>query len=44
MLKHFDLDALIVEHDAAVGQHAVDVGEQQADRSASLGELHGRRE
>ena len=35
------LDPLVVEDDAAVGQHAVDVGEDQFDGLAALFEVHG---
>ena len=43
-VEPFDLDPLIVQHDAAVGQYAVDVGKDQLYGSAALVEGHGRGE
>ena len=41
-VKLLRLDALIVVRHAAVGQHAVDVGENQLDRLAPLVHIHDR--
>jgi len=35
-VESLDLDAPVVEHDATVGQHAVDVGEDQSDGPAKF--------
>ena len=40
-VKALQLDALVVVPDAAVGQHAVHVGQDQLDRAAKVGEVHG---
>ena len=43
-VEPLDLDPLVVEDDAAVGQHAVDVGKDQSDAAAALSRDMGGRE
>jgi hypothetical protein len=42
-VESFDLDSFIREDDAAVGEHAVDIGQNEFDRLAKLSCRHGNR-
>jgi hypothetical protein len=41
-MKLLGLDALVVEDDTTIGQHAINVGKNQLNRATACGEVHGK--